>query len=179
MYWRSKDPTTVLLRTTWIPVLKWAFNFGYKTSRKLVLSALKIRLLRDESVKVFRPFIHVLGISLRDWSPRRPLQWRHNELDRVSNYQPHDCLLNRLFRRNQKTSKLRVTGLCVGNSPGPVNSPHTCPVTRKMFPFDDVIMSMKTCCKQYLTYIWTFKDPNVVLLNTSLEKGVKLGLQFV
>ena len=27
-----------------------------------------------------------------------------------------------------------------GNSPGPVNSPHKGPVTRKMFPFDDVIM---------------------------------------
>ena len=39
-----------------------------------------------------------------------------------------------------KHQKLRVTGLCVGNSPGPVNSPHKGPVTRKMFPFDDVIM---------------------------------------
>ena len=30
-----------------------------------------------------------------------------------------DCLLNRLFRRrSKKTSQLRVTGLCVGNSPG-------------------------------------------------------------
>ena len=38
--------------------------------------------------------------------------------DGVSNHQPHDCLLNRLFRRkSKKTSKLRVTGLCVGNSP--------------------------------------------------------------
>ena len=47
------------------------------------------------------------------------LRWRHNERDSVSNYQPHDCLLNRLFRRrSKKTSKLRVTGLCVGNSPG-------------------------------------------------------------
>ena len=46
------------------------------------------------------------------------LQWRHNEHDRVSNNQPHHCLLNRLFgRRSKKTSKLRVTGLCVGNSP--------------------------------------------------------------
>ena len=35
----------------------------------------------------------------------------------VSNHQPHDCLLNRLFRRrSKKTSKLRVTGLCAGNS---------------------------------------------------------------
>ena len=39
--------------------------------------------------------------------------------DGVSNHQPHDCLLNRLFgHRSKKTSKLRVTGLCVGNSPG-------------------------------------------------------------
>ena len=69
------------------------------------------------------------------------LHWRHYGGDCVSNHQPHDCLLNRLFRRRSKeTSKLRVTGLCAGNSPGPVNSPHKWPVTRKMFPFDDVIM---------------------------------------
>ena len=46
------------------------------------------------------------------------LQWRHNGCDIASNHQPHDCLLNRLFRRrSKKTSKLRVTGLCVRNSP--------------------------------------------------------------
>ena len=46
------------------------------------------------------------------------LQWRHNGCDGVSNHQPHNCLLNRLFRRkSNKTSKLRVTGLCAGNSP--------------------------------------------------------------
>ena len=34
------------------------------------------------------------------------------------NQQPHDCLLNRLFRRrSKKTSKFCVTGLCAGNSP--------------------------------------------------------------
>ena len=48
----------------------------------------------------------------------KSLQRRHNERDVVSNHQPHDCLLKRLFwRRSKKTSKLRVTGLCVGNSP--------------------------------------------------------------
>ena len=48
-----------------------------------------------------------------------PLRWRHNGHDAVSNHQPHECLLNRLFgRRSKWTSKLRVTGLCVGNSPG-------------------------------------------------------------
>ena len=59
----------------------------------------------------------------------------------IASHPPHDCFFNCLFRRrSKKTSKLRVTGLCVGNSPGPVNSPHKWPVTQKMFPFDDVIM---------------------------------------
>ena len=68
------------------------------------------------------------------------LQWRQNERDGVSNLRPVDGLLNRLFRRrSKKTSKLPVTRLCEGNSL--VNSPHIGPVTRKMLPFDDVIMS--------------------------------------
>ena len=47
------------------------------------------------------------------------LLWRHNGCGSVSNHQPHECLLNRLIRRrSKKTSKLRVTGLCAGNSPG-------------------------------------------------------------
>ena len=46
------------------------------------------------------------------------LQWRHNERDGIPDHQSHDCLLNRLFRhRSKKISKLRVTGLCAGNSP--------------------------------------------------------------
>ena len=46
------------------------------------------------------------------------LQWRHDGRDGVSNHQPPDCLLHHLFRhRSKKTSKLRVTGLCEGNSP--------------------------------------------------------------
>ena len=53
------------------------------------------------------------------WQEPTPLRWRHNGRDSVSNHQPHDCLFNRLFRRrSKKTSKLRVTGLCAGNSPG-------------------------------------------------------------
>ena len=49
----------------------------------------------------------------------KKLQWRHNGRDSVSNHQPHDCLLNLLFRRrSKKSSKLRLTGLYAGNSPG-------------------------------------------------------------
>ena len=67
------------------------------------------------------------------------LHWRHNGRGGVSNHHTHDCSLNRLFRLgSKKTSQLRVTGLCAGNSP--VNSPHKWPVTRKMIPLDDVIM---------------------------------------
>ena len=45
---------------------------------------------------------------------RFALLWRHNGHDGVSNHQPRDSLLNRLFK---KTSKFRFTGLCVGKSP--------------------------------------------------------------
>ena len=81
--------------------------------------------------------------NIKNRLSRYTLHWRYNDHDGVSNHQPHGCLLNRLFRRRpKKTSKLLVTGLCAGNSPGPVNSPHKRPVTRKMFPFDDVIMKI-------------------------------------
>ena len=46
--------------------------------------------------------------------PSWVLQWRHNDGNGGSYNQSRDCLLNRLFRRR---SKLRVTGLCEGNSP--------------------------------------------------------------
>ena len=86
-------------------------------------------------------------------------RWRHNEHDGVSNHQPHDCLFKRLFRRiSKKTSKLRVTGLCVrGIHRWPVNSPHKGPVTRKMFPFDDVIMYKS----YWATYITLWSEQNI------------------
>ena len=72
---------------------------------------------------------------------RNSQQWRHNGRDIVSNHQPHHCLLNRLFRgRSKKTSKLRVTGLCAGNSPGTGEFPAQMGSKAEMFPFDDVIM---------------------------------------
>ena len=72
----------------------------------------------------------------------KSLQWRHDGRDGVSNHQAHDYLLNRLFGHiSKKTLKLRVTGLCEGLIiRWQVNSLHKGPVTRKMFPFDDVIV---------------------------------------
>ena len=92
------------------------------------------------------------------------LRWRHNELDGVSDHQPYHCLLKRLIRRrSKKTPKLRITGLCVGNSPvpgellaqmasnaenvsiwwrhhGPIDYFRSGPVIQKMSPWHDVIM---------------------------------------
>ena len=62
------------------------------------------------------------------------LPWRHNGPAGVSNHQPHDCLLNYLFRhRSKKISKLRVTGLCARNSP--VTAPSS-DKPEELFPYN-------------------------------------------
>ena len=55
-------------------------------------------------------------------------------------------------RRSKKTSKLRVTGLCEGNSQVICEFPAQGPVTRKIFPFDDVIMVLKSSAVQLTTF---------------------------
>ena len=102
------------------------------------------------------------------------LHWRHNHHDDVLNHQPHGCLLNRLFgRRSKKTSKLRVTGLRAGNSPGPVNSPHKGPVTRKIFPFDDVIMGW---FRQYLPVTSVAYGKSLLFVSETILKIMKKRL---
>ena len=70
----------------------------------------KLRLFSSKISKMPR------AIGLRDITCT--LQWCHNERHGVSNHRRLYCLLNRLLRpRSKKASKLRVTGLCEGNSP--------------------------------------------------------------
>ena len=70
------------------------------------------------------------------------LRWRHNGRDSVSHHQPHHCLLYLTVysdadqRKHQSSASVAFVW---GIHRGPVNSPHKWPVTRKMFPFDDVI----------------------------------------
>ena len=72
----------------------------------------------------------------------KSLQWHHNERYGVSDHQRLDCIFNRLFRRrSKKTSKLHITGLCEGNSPVTGEFPARRTVTRKILPFDNVIMN--------------------------------------
>ena len=72
---------------------------------------------------------------------KHSLRWRHNGHYSVSNHQRHHCLLNRYSDANQRKHQSSASlALVWGIHRGPVNSPHKWPVTRKMFPFDDVIM---------------------------------------
>ena len=90
--------TYVVLNKTW----NWKF----------VLSILSLKWCFETRFCCQSPLTSTAAITLT-------LRWRHNGRDSVSNHQPHDCLLNCLFRcRSKKTSKLRATGLCAGNSPG-------------------------------------------------------------
>ena len=67
------------------------------------------------------------------------LQWRHNGRDGVSDYQPHDCLRNVYSGTDQRKHQSSAS-LAYVREIQPVNTPHKGPLTRKMFPFDDVIM---------------------------------------
>ena len=92
-------------------------NIKFRNMVRLMLETLRY-LSFVYSKYLHNPYrsVRSVGVSV---DSSAPLQWRHNECDGVSNHRRFDCLLNRLFRwhRSKKTSKLRVTGFCEGNSP--------------------------------------------------------------
>ena len=74
---------------------------------------------------MYNPKLGVPIILAHAWftSKKNTLHWCHNERD--------GCLLTRLFRRrSNKTSKLRVSGLCEGNVPVTGEFPAQGTVTR-------------------------------------------------
>ena len=87
------------------------------------------------------------------------LLWRHNGCDGVSSHRYHKCLLSRLFRSRSKKHQSSPSLASVrGIHRWPVKSPYKGAVTRKMFPFDDVIMQTKLReCNSF---------PFVILLNS-------------
>ena len=86
-----------------------------------------------------------------NWDKFGTLQWLHNGRDDVPNNRRLNCLLNRFFRRRWKKIKAQRHWPLWGDSP------HKGPVTRKMYPFDDVIMwclhILITCVYQYCSII--------------------------
>ena len=97
------------------------------------------------------------GAEIRSWirwhqlcDPLTSLQWRHNGCDGVSNHQPHDCVLNRLFRRRSKKNRSSASLAFVRRIHRWLeNFQHKWPVTRKMFPFDDVIMGIGCLMREH------------------------------
>ena len=69
------------------------------------------------------------------------MQWHHNELNGVSNH-PASRLFAQPFVQAQikEKSKLRVTGLCEGNSPVTGEFPTQRASNKENVSFDDVIM---------------------------------------
>ena len=80
---------------------------------------------------------------------------RHNGRDAVPIHQPHECIFKRVYiqitsltsvysgtdqRKHQSSLSLAFVR---GIHRWPMNSPHKGPVTRKLFLFDDVIMTLK------------------------------------
>ena len=68
-------------------------------------------------------------------------EWRHNECNAVPSHRPLGCLLNHLFRCGSK--KPSSAASLTGHQWIPLT------VTRKMFPFDDVIMG----CSYFPKYV--------------------------
>ena len=91
-------------------------------------------------IKIFACVVSAWTIS--DSYLLTTLHWRHNERDGVWNPQSRDCSLSRLFRRRTREHQ-STAPLAVGRwiHRWPVNSPYKGPVRRKIFPFDDAIMS--------------------------------------
>ena len=104
--------------------------------------------LKIYNAPVLNPWLSVernTGINCRRLRIVFPLQWHHNGRAGVSNHQPHDCLLNRLFnadqRKHQSSASLAFRWVIHRSQ---VNSQNKRPVTRQMFPFDDDIMRTYT-----------------------------------
>ena len=90
-----------------------------------------------------------------------------NDLDGVSNHRRLNCLLNRLFRRrSKKTSKLHATGILWGESTGdrwiPIGT-----VTRKIFPFDVVIMDWDLSLVSIMCRKWSWGPLLLTRINLS------------
>ena len=97
------------------------------------------------------------------------LQWRHNGCDGVSNHQPHHFYSTVYSGADQRKhqSSASLAFVC-GIHRWPVNSAHKWPVTRKKFPFHDVIMSWVS--RHSLTRYCRHFDEIFIRLHRKLSK---------
>ena len=113
--------------------------------------------------------------AYNDEMPWKSLHWRHNERKGVSNHQRLHFLLNCWSRRgSKKTSKLRVTDFCVGNSPVTGEFPAQKASNAEMFQLDDVILISCTWPSEWNRSIYQIHYTGVTLALWRLEPLVTL-----
>ena len=153
-----------LMTSSWISEVKWKLSGVFETSkwssfwvsvtflshkwhRQLLMSpisAIRTReyfncvWLRLAKLKQFQNFTLFI-LTKMSYKIFFTLQRRPNEHDGVSYDQPHDCLLSRYSGADQRQLQSSASLAVVREFTGTDEFP-TQPVTRKMFPFDDVIM---------------------------------------
>ena len=93
------------------------------------------------------------------------LQWHNNVRDGVSNHRHLDCLLNRLFRKtvcSRKHQSSTSLAFVRGIHRWPVDSLHKGPVTRKFFPFDDIIMLLSVNWNYGHRFQWILYQSTII-----------------
>ena len=144
-FWRNNDVTIT-------SCIRWDRGSKSRTSRGSTYWCLNRTATAVCKLYKIHSFIHhsfiiiYLGLFIRfDRNLSVSNEWRLSVVTLLLAIRPNAA--SRLFTQpfiqaqiEKKTSKVRVIGLVRGIHRWPVNSPHKGPVTRKMFPFDDVFM---------------------------------------
>ena len=114
------------------------FKSVVKSSWSFLVERLKAWNIRIKVLYIYIKFRAII-YSLRNLQQTASISlwWRHNGRDGLT------IVYSTVYsaadqRKHQSSASLAFVR---GIRQGPVNSPHKGPVTRKMFPFDDVIMS--------------------------------------
>ena len=108
------------------------------------------------------------------------LQCCYKVRDGVSNHQPQDCLLNRLFRRRSKEHQRSASLASVrGIHRWPVKLSHRGSVTRKMTPFDDVIMILKSYSLAVITvsYVMCYELGRVTMALDCIHENIICSIE--
>ena len=130
------------LHNTSTPIAQFAFRW-WRNDRLLMTSPMHYTTIATRTL-VNRYLIDYISISFKAIFTAGRVrnhitqQWRHNWRDSVSNHQPHSIVYPDADKRKHQSYALLASLQGIHRSP--VNSPHKWPVTRKMFPFDGVIM---------------------------------------
>ena len=97
-------------------------------------------LFRHRNWNKWVPFYNAANV-LKSTHSKHAITVTSHELHVVSNHRPFGCLFNSLLRlTSKKTSKLRYSSSVRGIHRPPAYFTHKGPVTRKVFPFHDIIM---------------------------------------